>query len=130
MEGNPKIWSGEFNHVCIYGGLSFPYLDIKMSWDEENKLLYSIYKKPGKLVKYLIMDSHHHRHHKTAVLAGVELRLALLTTMTPANANMSLSDIYPDKHGALQIAGQIRRGDKMRTLKAILDKDLKSGIAR
>jgi hypothetical protein len=76
------------------------------------------------------MDSHHHRHHKAAVLAGVELRLALLTTMIAANADMSLSNIYPDKHDTLQIAGQIHRGDKMRVLKAILDEDLKSGIAR
>jgi hypothetical protein len=50
--------------------------------------------------------------------------------MTPANADMSLSDIYPDKHDTLQIAGQIHRGDKMRALKAILDEDLQSGIAR
>jgi hypothetical protein len=94
-----------------------------MSWDEENKLPFSIYKKPGDLVKYLNMDSHHHRHHKTAVLAGVELHLALPTTMTPANADMSLSDIYPDEHDTLQIAGQVCRRDKMRMLKAILDKD-------
>jgi hypothetical protein len=41
----------------------------------------------------------------TAVLSGVELRLALLTTMTLTNADLSLLDIYPDKHKALSIPG-------------------------
>jgi hypothetical protein len=67
--------------------------------------------------------SHHHRHHKVAVLAGVELRLALLTTLPPTNAEMSISDIYPDKHDAHQIARQIRPGQKMQTLKAVLDEE-------
>jgi hypothetical protein len=52
-------------------------------------------------VKYLNSDSHHHRRHKTTVLSGIELHLALLTTRTPTNANLSLSDIYLDKDKAL-----------------------------
>jgi hypothetical protein len=96
---------GEFNHICVNGDSSFPYLDIKLSWNNRNNLLFSVYKKPGKLVKYLNMDSYHHRHHKAAVLTNVELCLALLTILTPTNAEMSISNIYLDKHDALQIAG-------------------------
>jgi hypothetical protein len=90
-------------------------------WDENNKILLNMYRKPGKLVRYLNHDSHHHRLHKTTVLSGVELRLALLTTKTPTNEDLSLSKIYPDKHDALQLARQIKFGQKMQTLKAVLD---------
>jgi hypothetical protein len=85
-------------------------------WNKENKFLFSVYKKK-KLVRYLNLDSHHHQHHKAAVLAGVELRLALLTTRTPINAKMSNSNIYPDKQDALQLTGQIQPGHKMQALK-------------
>ena len=64
------------------------------------------------------------------VLKGVELRLALLTTMTPDNAHMSMSDIYPDKHEALSIAGQLKPSEKMRTLAAILSEEETSGRTR
>jgi len=60
-------------------------------------------------------------NHKTAVLQGVELHLALLTTVLEENENLSLSDIYPDKHEALSIAGQIKTGEKMRTLCEVLN---------
>ncbi len=95
---------GTYDTMPINGNNSFPYLNIKLSWNEENNLLFSVHKKPGKLVKYLNLDSHHHWHHKTAVLSGVKLHLALLTTRTPANANLSLYDIYLDKDKALWLA--------------------------
>jgi hypothetical protein len=75
-------------------------------------------------------DSHHHRHHKTAVLSGVELCLALLTTRTPDNTNLSLSDIYRDKDKALRLAGQLKLGQKMQTLIAVLDNETNSVPAR
>jgi hypothetical protein len=102
-----------FDTVSINGDCSFLYLDIKLSWNKDNTLLINIHRKPGKLVKHLNSDSHHHWHHKSAVLSGVELRLALLTTRTPANANLSLLDIYPDKDKALRLAGQLKLGQKM-----------------
>jgi hypothetical protein len=58
-----------------------------------------------------------------AVLAGVELHLALLTTLTPTNTKVSLSDIYLDKNDALRITGQLRPGKKMQTLKAVLEEE-------
>jgi hypothetical protein len=51
----------------------------------------------------------------------------LLTTRTPANANLSLSGIYPDKDKALWLAGQLKLGQKMRTLSAVLDNKTNSG---
>jgi hypothetical protein len=71
---------GSFNHINIIRNTSFPYLNIQLSWTDASKLRFNVYKKPGKLIKYLNTDSHHHTNHKTAVLQGVELCLALLTT--------------------------------------------------
>jgi hypothetical protein len=87
---------GEFHTVTVNGNSYFPYLDIQLSWNKKDELNFKVHRKPNKLVKYLNSHSHHNCHHKTAVLSGVELRLALLTSLTPANANLSMSDIYPD----------------------------------
>ncbi len=113
--------------------MAFPYLDINLSWSESQRLTFSVHRKPGELVKYLNCvncDSHHHWKHKTAVLPGVELRLALLTTRTQQNFNMSLSDIYPNKHDALRLAGQLKPDEKMCTLGAVLDDKTSSGPTR
>jgi hypothetical protein len=51
----------------------------------------------------------------------VALRFALLTTVSDKNKNISISEIYPDKHEALSIAGQIKTSEKMRTLREVLN---------
>jgi hypothetical protein len=88
--------------IKISRNTSFPYLDIQLSWSDASKLSFNVYKKPGKSIKYLNTNSHHHTNLKTAVLQGVELRLALLTTVSDEKEKLlSLSDIYLDKHEAL-----------------------------
>jgi hypothetical protein len=119
-----------FNRININGNTSFPYLDIQLSWTEAGKLRFNIYKKPGELIKHLNTDSHHHMDHKMAVLQGVELLLALLTMVLDENKNLSLSEIYPDKHEALSIAGQIKTSEKMRTLREVLNDNFWSGPTR
>jgi hypothetical protein len=121
---------GTFHRVSINGNTSYPYLDIQLSWNDEGKLHFGVYKKPGELVKYLNNDSHHHRNHKAAVLSGVKLRLALLTTKTATNENQSISDIYPDKHEALTIAGQLKNGKKTQKLGEVLEDESRSGPSR
>ncbi len=91
----------EFNTVTVNGNSYSPYLANQLSWSEKDELNFKVHEKPNKLVKYLNSHSHHHCHHKKAVLSGVELPLALLTSLTPANANLSMSDIYPAKHESL-----------------------------
>jgi hypothetical protein len=119
---------GTFHHASISGNKSFPYLDITVSC--KGRPHFNVYKEPGELVKYLNHNSHHHRSHITAVLSGVGLWLALLTTKTADNLNKSMSDIYPDKHDALTVAGQLKPGQKMRKLGDILDNESRLGPIR
>jgi hypothetical protein len=51
---------GQFHRVTINGGSSFPYLDIKLSWNEDDRLNFNVNKKPNKLVNYLNTHSQHH----------------------------------------------------------------------
>ena len=44
---------GTFDRVVISGDESFPYLDIHLSWNENNKLTFGVHRKPGELVKYI-----------------------------------------------------------------------------
>ncbi len=81
-------------------------------------------------MKYLNMESHHHKNHKTAVLQGVELHLALFTTELDKNKNLNLLDIYPDKHEALSTTGQIKAGQMIRTISKVLDDESWCGPAR
>ncbi len=89
---------GTFDRASANGNRSLPYLDIQLSCNDAGNIKFNAYKKPGELIKYLNTNSHHHKNHKTAALQGVELRLALLTTVSDDNKTLSLSDIYPDKH--------------------------------
>ncbi len=47
-----------------------------------------------------------------------------------ADADLSLLDIYPDKDEALRLTGQLKLGQKMQTLSAVLDDKMSSGPAR
>ncbi len=78
-------------------------------------------------MKYLNTHSHHYCHHKYAVLSGVELRLALLTTMTLEIAHLRISMIYPGKHKALWTAWQLKENQEMWTLPAVLEDESRSG---
>jgi hypothetical protein len=42
---------GSFHTVSIKGDATFPYLDIKLLWGEDNTLTFNVPRKPSKLVK-------------------------------------------------------------------------------
>ena len=44
---------GTFHRISVNGKTSFPYLDIQLSWNETGRLIFRVYRKLGKLVKYL-----------------------------------------------------------------------------
>jgi hypothetical protein len=50
--------------------------------------------------------------------------------MTPEDADLSISTIYPDKHEALQTAGQLKEDQEMQILRAVLEDESWSGQLR
>ncbi len=79
---------------------------------------------------HLNNDIIHYQNHKATVLFGVELHLAFLTTKTAANENQSISDIDPDKHDTLTIAGQLKNGKIMQKLGEVLEDESRLGPRR
>ncbi len=82
------------------------------------------------LIPHIKWQENQRETQLSMVLQGVELRLALLTTVSDKNKNLSLSVIYPDKREALSIAGQIKTSEKMRTLCEVLNNNSQSGSTR
>ncbi len=60
-------------------------------------------------------------------IANMTAILPKSTTMTPENADLSISTIYPDKHKALRTAGQLKENQEMQTLRAVLEDESWSG---
>ena len=61
---------------------TFPFLDMGMSWSEDDKLLFGVHLKENQALKYLNADSQHTRATFKAIPSGVLKRLSKLTTMT------------------------------------------------
>jgi hypothetical protein len=58
----------------------FPFLDMKMHWDANDSLSFSVFIKPNQELKYLNADSSHTPGCFKAIPKGISHRLALLTT--------------------------------------------------
>ena len=108
--------------VKVIGDPTFPYLDMSMFYDENENLAFKVFLKPGAKFKYLNVSSCHTLQCKDAIPRGVCIRHAELTTRTEANENLSLSEIYPDLHQELTIAGHLSGDQKLPTLGNVLDK--------
>ena len=88
--------------ITVVGNFSFSYLDDVMSFKESKALSFNTCSKPGFNTKYLNFGSHNPEYCMNAVLKGVVIRLAGLTTRTAANNTTCLSDIYLNTDMALQ----------------------------
>ncbi len=62
-----------------------------MSYNESKYLVFAAYKKPEFKTKYLNMKSCHLQSYKKAIVRGVSICLAGLTTRTPTNQDQ----VYP-----------------------------------
>ncbi len=111
----------------VIGEESFPYLDMKMEYDENRKLSFGMYSKPGFQTKYLNSGSCHTIACKRAIVRGTSIRLAGLTTITEENKSKSLSEIYPATDQALRKAGYLKT-DKLPKLKKIVDNRMREII--
>ena len=50
------------NLVSVVHSTSFPFLDIKMTWNRHNKIEFKFYNKPNQLIKYVNDGSCHTKH--------------------------------------------------------------------
>ena len=105
----------------VVGAKTFPYLDMEMRFDESQNLCFGVHTKPGYQQKYLNVGSHHTSATKNAVVRGVSIRIAGLTTRTATNSNVSLSKAYPGIHGALKAAGYLADDSQLPKLGEILN---------
>jgi hypothetical protein len=87
--------------------LSFStFLDMKMIWLADGDLWFGVYLKPGQELKYLNSDSSRPPPHCfKAITKGIFRHLASCTLMTEESRYMSIEDIYPRQHQALDSAG-------------------------
>jgi hypothetical protein len=72
-------------------------------------------------MKYVKRESMHTNMCVNAIEKGVCIRLASLTSRTPENEMMSLSDICPDVDKALRVADLLVEGKKLPILGQLLD---------
>ena len=87
----------------------FPFLDMKMLWDNEGDLKFEVYRKKGQALKYVDKQSLHRQSVFKSISKGVFTRLIRLTSVTDENKKLTLDKIYPEHTKALQAAGLITR---------------------
>jgi hypothetical protein len=57
-----------------------PFLDMKLFWNKQEELTFTVFHKPGQQIKYLNRDSTHPPHVFRAIKFGILKRLSSLTT--------------------------------------------------
>ena len=85
----------------VVGDQKIPFLDMELSYDENQDLKFNVHTKPGSNPRYLNIGSSHTMACKKGVPRGINIRLAGLTSREADNDNTSLSDIYTKTHTAL-----------------------------
>jgi hypothetical protein len=88
-----SIWRGKEN-AEIGRSSYFPlFLDMKMTWSEEEDLHFEVYLKPGQQLKYFNIISSHPSHCFKAITKGVFGHLtSLLTLLTDKSRYKSIKD--------------------------------------
>ena len=81
---------------------------MKMFWNKEGYLSFSVYKKPEHKIKYLNKGTTHIGTNLKAIPTGVYKRLARLTSKTEANSKKTIDELYSDHTEALAKAGLVR----------------------
>ena len=89
----------------ITKGKFFPYLDIQMFWETDDKLEFKVYNKPNQKIKYANNGSCHTKHCLKAIPWGVLSRLAKLASKSKENLETKINELYPEHAEALLKAG-------------------------
>jgi hypothetical protein len=99
--------SWEDDKVQVFEEDYFPFLDMKLFWNDDGRLETGVYMKPNQELKYLNTESSHAPACLKAIPKGVFKRLAKLTTINGSNADESLENLYPTHVEKLRSAGLI-----------------------
>ena len=83
---------------------SFPFLDMELSWAQDEMLTFKVHMKENQVLKYLNKGSCHTSNCFKAIPNGVFKRLSKLTSKTASNLNSKLDKLYPDHAKALRTA--------------------------
>ena len=95
--------------VQINSTPEFPYLDMELHWHNNQQLHFKVHLKPNQQLLYLNKGSCHTSACFNAIPLGVCHRLAKLTSVTEANADTSLRELYPAHFKALEHANLINK---------------------
>ena len=82
-----------------------PFLDMNMKWTPEGELNFSVFRKAGQQLKYVVKESTHTPGTLRAIPSGVLNRLAKLTSQNPSLHYEGVDKVYPDHANALRKAG-------------------------
>jgi len=83
---------------------AFPFLDMELYWNKDNKLNYRVHLKENQVIKYLSRGSNHPKACFKAIYTGVSKWLAKLTSITANSVNKKLIELYPEHAKALEAA--------------------------
>jgi len=108
------------NNVTIHRGNVFPYLDMEFYWPKE-ELKFRVHLKENQLLKYLNVGSTHTNATFKSIPSGVLMRLAILTSLTPENADLPNNVIYHVHVKALERTG-LKTPDEYPTLRELQNK--------
>ena len=78
---------------------------MKMSWSPEGGLQFSVFKKRGLQLKYVIILSNHTPDYLRAIPLGVLNCLVKITSQKPSLHSERVDKIYPHHASALRAAG-------------------------
>jgi hypothetical protein len=81
-----------------------PFLDMKLFWNEQEELTFTVFHKPGQQIKYLNRDSTHLPHVFRAIKSGVLKRLSYLTAASIENQGKPITSIHQTHFNALHHA--------------------------
>ena len=83
----------------------FPFLNMKMRWNHQGELIFSVFRKSGKQLKYVVKESTYTPGTLRAIPSGDINRLAKLTSQKPFLRSEGVDKVYPDHVNALRKVG-------------------------
>eukprot|EP00957_Ditylum_brightwellii_P207937 15355193-Ditylum_brightwellii.AAC.1 len=116
-------WEKWEEKVTVLSKEAFPYLDMKMYWDNKD-LWFVVYNKENQRIKYVHRESCYHASVFKAIPEGVFMRLGRLTSKTRENENVPITELCLDHREALRVAKILPKKKKIPTVKKLYKMEL------